>query len=63
MAHRHKRREGERRETSMIDRDREGGGPLVRWKDNSISSPSSEMGDTVRTGLPHPNRAGQGLDV
>lgn len=36
------------------ERDREEGGVLVRWKENSISSPSSEMGDTVRTGLLHP---------
>ncbi len=55
------RRGGERRETT-IERDREGGGALARWKDNSISFPSSDMGDTVRTGLLHPkqNRTGFG---
>lgn len=34
----------------------EGGGVSVRWKGNSISSPSSEMGDTVKTRLPHPKQ-------
>lgn len=48
---------GERREATTIERDREGGGALARWKDNSISFPTSEMGDTVRTGLPQ-NRTG-----
>lgn len=40
-------------------------GALVRWRDNSICSPSSEMGgwgggDTVGSGLSHPkqNRTG-----
>lgn len=32
------------------------------WKDNSISSPSSEMGDTVRTGLPHSQREQDGFE-
>lgn len=32
------------------------GSECVRWKDNSISPPSSEMGDTARTGLPHPKQ-------